>query len=44
MVSLIYRSFAYKTIKDRLPVTLTHIIDQLARDKETLILEYGDVS
>lgn len=38
------RSFAYYTIRDRLPVILTHIIDQLARDRDILAAEYGDDS
>lgn len=36
------RSFAYETIKDRLPVILTKIIDTLSRDKQEIIQKYGD--
>lgn len=38
-----FRGFAYFTIRDRLPVILTTIIDNLSRDKEILIAEYGEV-
>lgn len=38
-----YRSFAYITIKDRLPVILTKIIDTLCRNKENIAEIYGEV-
>lgn len=38
-----YRSFAYVTLKDRLPVILTKIIDTFSRDKENIIEKYGEV-
>lgn len=36
------RSFAYITIKDRLPVILTKIIDTLSRNKESIAEKYGE--
>ncbi|XP_043482522.1 damage-control phosphatase ARMT1-like [Leptopilina heterotoma] len=36
------RSFGYETIKDRLPVIVTRIIDTMSRDKEEMISKYGD--
>ncbi|CAK9803850.1 Damage-control phosphatase ARMT1 [Anthophora quadrimaculata] len=36
------RSFAYITIKDRLPVILTKIIDTLSRNKENIAEKYGE--
>ncbi|XP_068970728.1 damage-control phosphatase ARMT1-like isoform X2 [Bombus flavifrons] len=36
------RSFAYITIKDRLPVILTKIIDTLSRNKENIAEIYGE--
>ncbi|XP_033337282.1 damage-control phosphatase ARMT1 isoform X2 [Megalopta genalis] len=36
------RSFAYITIKDRLPVILTKIIDTLSRNKEDIAKLYGE--
>ncbi|XP_015431850.1 PREDICTED: protein-glutamate O-methyltransferase-like [Dufourea novaeangliae] len=36
------RSFAYITIKDRLPVILTKIIDTLSRNKENITHIYGE--
>uniref|UniRef100_A0A6B2EKQ7 Sugar phosphate phosphatase n=1 Tax=Phlebotomus kandelakii TaxID=1109342 RepID=A0A6B2EKQ7_9DIPT len=38
------RSFAHFTVKDRLPVILTRIIDGLSREKEAIILAYGEES
>ncbi|XP_058796917.1 damage-control phosphatase ARMT1-like [Phymastichus coffea] len=35
------RSFAFKTIKDRLPVILTQIIDTLSREKDNITQKYG---
>lgn len=35
------RSFAYITLKDRLPVILTKIIDTLSRSKESIAQRYG---
>nr|CAD7593467.1 unnamed protein product [Timema genevievae] len=37
------RSFAYVTVKDRLPVIITQVVDHLARDKDKIIKEYGEV-
>lgn len=31
-----YRSFAYYTIQERLPIILTKIIDQITRDKDEI--------
>jgi len=39
-----FRSFAYKTIKDRLPVTVTKTIDYLSRFRNELIKKYGEES
>ncbi|XP_053974631.1 damage-control phosphatase ARMT1-like isoform X2 [Hylaeus anthracinus] len=36
------RSFAYITIKDRLPIILTKIIDTLSRDKDNIARKYGE--
>ncbi|XP_054283680.1 damage-control phosphatase ARMT1-like isoform X1 [Macrosteles quadrilineatus] len=36
------RSFAYVTVKDRLPVILTKVIDGLSRDKESIAAVYGE--
>lgn len=38
------KSFAYLTIKDRLPVIITKIIDNLSRNKESIIKRYGQNS
>lgn len=35
------RSFAFHTVKERLPVILTQIVDHLVRDKENIVQEYG---
>ena len=42
-ISLI-RSFAFETIKDRLPVIVTRIIDFLARHRARIRNEFGEVS
>ncbi|XP_059483275.1 damage-control phosphatase ARMT1-like [Neocloeon triangulifer] len=36
------RSFAYLTIKDRLPVIITKIVDHLYRDKQKIIEQFGE--
>ncbi|KAK9511005.1 hypothetical protein O3M35_005663 [Rhynocoris fuscipes] len=36
------RSFAYPSMKDRVPVILTQIVDYLSRDKATIISCYGE--
>lgn len=36
------RSFAYYTIRERLPVILTQVIDQLSRDKDEIAAKYDD--
>lgn len=38
------RSFAYYTVKVRMPVILTQIIDSLVRNKEEIVNKYGPVS
>jgi hypothetical protein len=43
-VLLHYRSFAYETIKDRLPMIVTRIVDFLARHRATIAQEHGEVS
>lgn len=42
-LSLSFRSFAHFTIKERLPVILTRILDGLSRAKEQLVAERGEV-
>lgn len=37
------KSFAYFTISERLPKILTGVIDQLSKDKDDIINNYGDV-
>lgn len=37
-------SFAYLTVKDRLPVILTRVIDYLHRERTTLALRYGEAA
>lgn len=41
---MIYRSFAYLTVRDRLPVTITKVIDHLVRDKDKIVKTPGEVS
>lgn len=41
--SFIYRSFAFKTVKDRLPIILTRLIDHLVRDKDYIAQNFGEV-
>ncbi|KAJ8948778.1 hypothetical protein NQ318_022909, partial [Aromia moschata] len=36
------RSFAFYTVKNRMPIILTHLVDSLARNKAHIIEEYGD--
>ncbi|XP_043261889.1 damage-control phosphatase ARMT1-like [Colletes gigas] len=36
------RSFAYITLKDRLPIILTKIIDTISRDKENIAQKFGE--
>ena len=38
------RSFAYETIKDRLPLIVTRIVDFLARHRGNVAKDHGDVS
>ncbi|XP_050325028.1 damage-control phosphatase ARMT1-like isoform X1 [Bactrocera neohumeralis] len=38
------QSFAYYTLRSRLPVTLTSIIDSITKDKDELISKYGEDS
>jgi hypothetical protein len=44
LVSILTRSFAYETIKDRLPLIVTRIVDFLARHRGTMAQDYGEVS
>lgn len=39
-----YRSFAYYTLRERLPVILTQVVDNLSRDKDEIAEKFGDVS
>jgi len=41
---LIHRSFAYRTVQYRLPVTITRVIDHLVRDKDDIVNTFGEVS
>ena len=41
---LSHRSFAYETIKDRLPVIVTRVVDFLARHRGRIVDEFGKVS
>lgn len=36
------RSFAYQTVRDRLPVTITKVIDNLVRDKDQIVKALGE--
>lgn len=38
-----FRSFGHYTIKDRLPVILTRILDNLSRFKEQMVAQRGEV-
>lgn len=42
-ISLI-RSFAFETVKDRLPIIVTRIVDFLARHRARIANELGEVS
>ena len=39
-----FRSYAFYTMSERVPVIITNIIDQLTREKEKIIEQYGEVS
>jgi len=41
---VLFRDFAYPTVKDRMPVILTKVIDTVFRKKSHVKLEIGDVS
>lgn len=43
VVSCLYRSFAYLTVKDRLPTILTKVIDTIHRNKNKFFEEHGEV-
>lgn len=38
-----HRSFAYMTVKDRLPTILTKVIDTIHRNKNKFFEEHGEV-
>ncbi|KAK3917379.1 Damage-control phosphatase ARMT1 [Frankliniella fusca] len=38
------RSFAYHTVRNRLPVTLTQVIDHLSRNKEDIAQSHGEAA
>lgn len=42
-LSFLCRSFAYLTVKDRLPTILTKVIDTIHRSKDKFFEEYGEV-
>lgn len=42
VVTLFCRSFAYLTVKDRLPTILTKVIDTIHRNKNTFFEEHGE--
>lgn len=37
------RSFAYSTIRDRLPVIIAKVVDYLCRDKLKIAEQFGEV-
>lgn len=41
LLTRLYRSFAYYTVRERLPVILSSVLDQLTKDKELIVKEYG---
>lgn len=42
-ISLLCRSFAYLTVKDRLPTILTKVVDTIHRNKNKFFEEHGEV-
>lgn len=42
-LSFLCRSFAYLTVKDRLPTILTKVIDTIHRNKDKFLEEHGEV-
>ncbi len=38
-----YRTFAYKTLKDRMPKIVTQVIDTVNREESNLFTKYGEV-
>ena len=38
------RTFAYVTLKERMPRVLTQVIDTIHREEKTLCSQYGEVS
>lgn len=43
VLSFLFRSFAYLTVKDRMPTILTKVIDTIHRNKDKFLEEYGKV-
>jgi len=43
-VNVYFSDFAYPTVKDRMPVILTKVIDTVFRKKSDIRLEFGEVS
>lgn len=43
VLSFLCRSFAYLTVKDRMPTILTRVIDTIHRNKDKFLEEYGKV-
>lgn len=43
VLSFLCRSFAYLTVKDRMPTILTKVIDTIHRNKDKFLEEYGKV-